>query len=530
MENNNRCIFHSKPWLDFDKLIRGKNINFLIGSGASVGAYPTLSLSSELKNMILEGEKENSNHINSFEDLITSDSISQDKKEFLYFYFFHNWIKKMFNTVTVINQENEENQENKENKEKYKKNLKFYTKFIQKMFIFLQNESNDRPKRMNIFTTNYDLFFELAYDKISHSVPLGFLNDGSKGMFNKIMDIKNFNLNISHSGFNDEYRYEIPTLNLLKMHGSISWIKHEIPDNKNEFLKVENNFQVSKLHKKLDDDYNQLISNKIIKFFLHQISKFEELESNNGKNQFEDKWQNLWNKFNKIINDKNLWIKTIRTNSDKYLMQELEKILDDTNLKKELYEIDSELRKNDFKKLKQTIINKFVRQKFNQIIKKHNWMEKLKVFNKEFSKLYIVNPDKNKFSQTIFQQHYYQVLRSFSYELEKMHTVLIVFGFSFKDEHIKNILERSLSNPTLTVYFLPFDNKSYTDVCKLFPNYDNFKFLLCHEQNCSSKNKFRKCIQEEEMEKEEMENKKLEGNFNFLIEGLFEFIKVEKNE
>lgn len=150
---------------------------------------------------------------------------------------------------------------------------------------------------------------------------------------------------------------------------------------------------------------------------------------------------------------------------------------------------------------------------------------KFKNFNKESSKLCIVNPDKNKFRQTVLEQHYYQVLRSFSYELEKMHTVLIVFGFSFKDEHIKNILERSLSNPRLTVYFLPFDNKSYTDVCELFPNYDNFKFLLCHEQNCSSKQKFDKYIQEEKMK-----NRKLEGNFNFLIEGLFEFIKVEKNE
>ncbi|EAR0718761.1 hypothetical protein EFY33_23930, partial [Salmonella enterica] len=85
-------------------------------------------------------------------------------------------------------------------------------------------------------------------------------------------------------------------------------------------------------------------------------------------------------------------------------------------------------------------------------------------FRSYYDSLAIVNPTKEKFSETVFQQHYYQSLRLLSYELEKPQTVLICFGFSFQDEHILEIIKRSLSNPTLKVFVFCYSNKSKRDI------------------------------------------------------------------
>lgn len=64
----------------FDKLIRGKNINFLIGSGASASLYPTLSLGPDCP---------------SFEDVVCHENISDETKIFMYLYYFRKAIVPM---------------------------------------------------------------------------------------------------------------------------------------------------------------------------------------------------------------------------------------------------------------------------------------------------------------------------------------------------------------------------------------------------------------------------------------------------
>ncbi len=67
--------------------------------------------------------------------------------------------------------------------------------------------------------------------------------------------------------------------------------------------------------------------------------------------------------------------------------------------------------------------------------------------------LLIVNPTKEKFRHTLTNETYYELLRLYSNELEKEKTVLFVMGFSFADEHIRDITLRSAaSNPTLIIY------------------------------------------------------------------------------
>ena len=99
-------------------------------------------------------------------------------------------------------------------------------------------------------------------------------------------------------------------------------------------------------------------------------------------------------------------------------------------------------------------------------------------FWKTYDQLPIVNPTIWKFHETVFEEHYYQMLRYLSYELEKPNSVLIVFGFSFADEHIRNLIKRSLSNQSLQVYICCFSPKSKDTVFEYFKNFRNVNYIL----------------------------------------------------
>lgn len=116
----------------------GKNINFLIGSGASMPLFSTLLIG---KNMP------------TFEELISSPFIEDENRKKLYLYYFDNWISKMDSS-------SEEN-------ENYKCVFDSYYKFISMLIEILEREPLNKPRRINIFTTNYDMMFEKAFDKVN---------------------------------------------------------------------------------------------------------------------------------------------------------------------------------------------------------------------------------------------------------------------------------------------------------------------------------------------------------------------------
>lgn len=93
-----------------------------------------------------------------------------------------------------------------------------------------------------------------------------------------------------------------------------------------------------------------------------------------------------------------------------------------------------------------------------------------------YKQLPIVNPTKWKFHETVFEEHYYQMLRLLSYELEKPNAVLVTFGFSFADEHILNLVQRSLSNPSLQVFVCCFNK---TEVDRLKVNFGSYRNVQC---------------------------------------------------
>ena len=95
-------------------------------------------------------------------------------------------------------------------------------------------------------------------------------------------------------------------------------------------------------------------------------------------------------------------------------------------------------------------------------------------FLEQYSKLAIINPEKNKFNSTVMNSNYYDQIRMLANELERQNTILLTFGFSFADEHILQIIDRALvSNPTLTLLAFPYcqkDMDKFNDIFKFNNN------------------------------------------------------------
>ncbi|GFG42160.1 SIR2 family protein [Streptococcus dysgalactiae subsp. equisimilis] len=352
----------------FLKDIQGKNVNFLIGSGASFGVVPTLWVKSIEK---------------SFEELLTSTYYNESQRKVLYFIWFELWIRK-----TKILDFDESNEVHNQ-----------YKRFVQNLIDFLNNEGFDKPKRVNIFTSNYDTLFEMTFDELSEKNRLTYFNDGSRGFFKKYISTENYHLKISHSGMSDSFQREIPTINLLKIHGSVTWC--------NSNNEVEVNLE--------NPIFNELcnLSDGI-------INSINEFNGNNDLNIFSE--------------EDNLLL------PEKYEETILFGNLTEEKLSRELARIY---------------------EKFS---------DKVEPFYELYKTFPVVNPTKEKFSDTVFQQHYYQLLRMLSFELEKNDSVLIVFGFSFADEHILEIVRRSIVNPKLKIYVIAFNEGAKKQIKKKLGN------------------------------------------------------------
>lgn len=348
--------------------LQGKNINFLIGAGASAGLIRTLDIPAL-------GE--------SFEYFYSSKKLNFEQQKVLDFIWFQLWIKDtLVNHDTAIELYKEKNGISQP-----KLNVLInYYHFIDNLVEFLNLEGYDKPKRANIFTTNYDSIFELIFDLISLNKRLIYFNDGSRGFFNRYISTENFNLNISHSAVTDSFQRNIPTINLLKIHGSITWDKSE------DKIKVSMDPEI------LNDI--SLVANELY----DKVKRYDLIS----------------NVFFKSATDEDI---------------------DDNAKEKLLKELSSFYATNN---------------------------DKIEEFILKYSQLQVVNPTKEKFKETVFQQNYYQMLRMLSFELEKKNSVLIVFGFSFADEHIREIIKRSLINPYLKMYVICYDEASKKKIEEMF--------------------------------------------------------------
>ncbi len=106
-----------------------------------------------------------------------------------------------------------------------------------------------------------------------------------------------------------------------------------------------------------------------------------------------------------------------------------------------------------------------------------DYEEKKATFNNAFC---LILPTKDKFNQTLMVRVYYDLLRIFANALEIMNSVLFTFGFSFEDEHILEIVRRSLKNPTLILIVFAYDHVALASYQAKFEGYNNV--LIIHPE------------------------------------------------
>ena len=99
----------------------------------------------------------------------------------------------------------------------------------------------------------------------------------------------------------------------------------------------------------------------------------------------------------------------------------------------------------------------------------------------------IVNPTKEKFSDTLLNRNYYEILRIFSNELEKENSLLVVNGFSFRDEHILDLVKRSMVNPSLKILVFVYNESTISDLQRLFgtPKNNNITYIALDGEKLS---------------------------------------------
>ena len=109
-------------------------------------------------------------------------------------------------------------------------------------------------------------------------------------------------------------------------------------------------------------------------------------------------------------------------------------------------------------------------------------------FKNAYDRLLIVNPTKKKFRETVFDVHFYELMRLFSNSLEKENSILFVMGFSFEDEHVRNIVKRALkTNPTLIVFVFSYKDELKTRYVELLgENNSNLVIITPSEFNESN--------------------------------------------
>ena len=94
-------------------------------------------------------------------------------------------------------------------------------------------------------------------------------------------------------------------------------------------------------------------------------------------------------------------------------------------------------------------------------------------FTAAYDALGIVNPDKQKFASTVLNETYYELIRRFANALEKENSVLFVHGFSFRDEHLRDLVLRAArTNPTLEVIIFCYSRADRAEYEKLLPDLD----------------------------------------------------------
>ena len=103
-------------------------------------------------------------------------------------------------------------------------------------------------------------------------------------------------------------------------------------------------------------------------------------------------------------------------------------------------------------------------------------------FERGYKKLAVINPNAEKHFETVLDTNYASMLRKFTLELEKENSVLLIFGFSLEDTHIRELLYGVMkSNPTLVVIY--FSYSEYDKVRDRLEEKEHYNLYVISPEN-----------------------------------------------
>lgn len=182
---------------DIKKVIESCHLNFLLGSGASKPFLETLTdIEKALDNLQKrDGLSEEQN------DPVVLNLIDVSIKQ----YYFKKCIERNIELLSFNDKSNE--------------TLNTYIELLQSIqTILIKRYTNIISKQVNLFTTNMDVFLDVALEKLGYSI-----NDGFSGRMNPKFGTENFHNIINKVSSHYEYQSTVPLFNLFKLHGSLNW-------------------------------------------------------------------------------------------------------------------------------------------------------------------------------------------------------------------------------------------------------------------------------------------------------------------
>lgn len=373
--DGDRIVFTEDIISSLKGFFSGCRVNFLLGAGFSANLLGVLSNKEiifhaiEQYHPVSDGDKKKVTIL----------------KAYLYWSFFKNCIAPIADKASP-----------------YKTTFKPYITFEENLYRIFSERSNPAlDRQFNVFTTNYDPIIEIAFDR-SNCI----CNDGFEGRIVPHFSTDNYSKSFYRQAMFSNRKSEIPSLNLLKLHGSLTWQKDIIVGGL-----IYQDYKIS--IKELNSKHETLFDDSV----LAQIDTHFTANSEDEANR----------QISAIIST-NIFDSSV-SNVDNY--------------------------------------EKFICDYKNSIL--------------------IVNPTKEKFSDTLLNKNYYELLRMFSNELEKENSLLVVNGFSFRDEHILDLVKRSMINPSLKLLIFCYEETNVTEYEGLLghPKNDNITYVALKSKNLS---------------------------------------------
>lgn len=349
------------------KILDSCHINFLIGSGCSSPYLSTLgNIESLLEEISIDGELQCNTTLKN----IIEASVKK--------YYFE---QSIYKNVAIL--------QNSAAAATERASYKIFVDTINNLIKFRKESIIGR--QVNLFTTNMDIFLELAIEdsKIDY-------NDGFKGRIHPVFGTENFGTNISRRSPHFGYKSDVPIFNLYKLHGSVNW-RIEPTERTERYVYDTNLSTLEQIKGELGDTSHFI-----------DVTKLDTRSEEN----------------------------TIILCS---LME----------LKERAYKMDSQIQ-----------------------------TEPVSKFLDSYKLLPIINPTKGKFETTTRNFTFYELLRVYSNILEKANSVLFVMGFSFADEHIREITKRVLvTNPTLQLIIFSYTSIEKKNFEEYFNDYHNVHII-----------------------------------------------------